>query len=357
MSIRKVLEEQEKKNLAPYATLSTSTKGREKPDEECEIRMAFQHDRDRIIHSKAFRRLKHKTQVFLAPSGDHYRTRLTHTLEVAQVARTIARALGLNEDLTEAIALGHDLGHTPFGHAGEKTLNKIYRNGFKHPVQSLRVVEHIEKEGEGLNLTFEVRDGILKHSKGAGHIIAKNKEDLPCTLEGQIVRISDRVAYIAHDIDDALRSGVFKFEQLPKAEIRFLGERHSQRINKMVLDVIQSSQKTLPEEISLSSEVIEAMEAIKRFLYKHLYYNKLTHNEFKKVHKVLNDIYYYCLEHHDEIPAEFSRSYKQADSSTLSDVSEEQRELMTCDFVAGMTDRYALKKYEEIFFPKPWRVM
>jgi len=359
MNIRRTLEEQERKTLSPYAKLSSESKGREKEDDECTIRMPFQHDRDRIIHSKAFRRLKHKTQVFLSPTGDHYRTRLTHTLEVAQIARTISRSLQLNEDLSEAIALGHDLGHTPFGHSGEEVLNEVYPGGFRHPEQSLRVVKYLEKEGRGLNLTFEVCDGILKHSKGCSNIFSG--KNVPYTIEGKIVRLSDRIAYIAHDIDDALRAGVLTFEKLPKAEIKLLGERHSQRINNMVVDVIKSTKKTLPE-VSMSKEVIESMEGMKDFLYKNLYYSEVTHCEFQKVNKILKDIYHYYLEHPQEVPLEFSKSYiceKNGKIDTAESTeykNKEEKERMVCDFVAGMTDRYALKSYEEIFFPKPWLV-
>ncbi len=361
MSIRKLLEEQEKKNLSPYATFSTETEGRQKEDEECNIRLAFQTDRDRIIHSKAFRRLKHKTQVFLSPSGDHYRTRLTHTLEVAQIARTISRSLRLNEDLTEAIALGHDLGHTPFGHSGEAVLNSVYSKGFRHPEQSLRVVDVLEKGGKGLNLTYEVRDGILKHSKGASRVFSSKKEDNPCTVEGQIVRISDRIAYIAHDIDDALRSGVLTFANLPKPEIALLGDRHSQRINKMVHEVISSTSRTLPD-VSMTEDTFEAMENMKKFLYKNLYYNDVTHNEFIKVSKILKDIFEYYVDKPEDLLEEFRKNFlyspNQKDAKTRNKAgSQEEKERIVCDFVAGMTDRYALKTYEEIFFPKPWLVI
>ncbi|MBW1644950.1 MAG: deoxyguanosinetriphosphate triphosphohydrolase, partial [Deltaproteobacteria bacterium] len=242
MTIREQLEEREKRYLSPHAAFSSRSRGRQLPEAECPYRMAFQHDRDRIIHSKSFRRLKHKTQVFLSPSGDHYRTRLTHTLEVAQIARTIAKALQLNEDLTEAIALGHDLGHTPFGHAGEAVLNQLHPGGFRHFFQSLRVVERLEKDGRGLNLTVEVRDGIVKHSKGKGDILSADPNCCALTLEGRIVRLADIIAYVNHDIDDAIRARVITREEIPPVCRRVLGNSHSTRINTMVTDIIDSSQ-------------------------------------------------------------------------------------------------------------------
>jgi len=253
-----MLEQDEKMRLSPYAQLSSETKGRKVEEEECEIRPAYQHDRDSILHSKSFRRLKHKTQVFLAPTGDHYRTRLTHTLEVSQIARTIAKSLKLNEDLTEAIALGHDLGHTSFGHAGEAVLNEIFPGGFRHPEQSLRVVDILEKDGKGLNLTHEVRDGILKHSKGEGDIIISDPQSMADTLEGQIVRIADIIAYVNHDIDDAIRAGVISYRDLPHDCVKILGDSHSRRIDAMVKDVIKVSKKVDNMEISLSETFMEA---------------------------------------------------------------------------------------------------
>lgn len=258
MSIRKMLEEREKKFLSPFAQLSSESRGRKILEDECSIRPAFQHDRDRIIHSKSFRRLKHKTQVFLTPTGDHYRTRLTHTLEVSQIARTLAKALALNEDLTEAIALGHDLGHTPFGHAGEEILNEICPGGFHHAAQSLRVVDFLEKDGKGLNLTFEVRDGILKHSKGKGDVIPEDPKDEPCTYEGRLVRIADIIAYINHDIDDAMRAELISPQDIPRDCVERLGESHGQRIDSMVRDILEQAQDSDPLKIGLSEGAMEA---------------------------------------------------------------------------------------------------
>lgn len=342
MFIRRMLEEQEEKNLSPYAALSGKSRGRQKPSSDCEIRPIFQHDRDRIIHSKSFRRLKHKTQVFLAPSGDHYRTRLTHTLEVSQIARTIARSLRLNEDLTEAIALGHDLGHTPFGHAGEAVLNEIHPGGFKHNEQSLRVVDVLEKDGQGLNLTFEVRDGILKHAKGKGDIFDDDPAYKAATLEGQIVRIADRIAYINHDIDDALRGGVISDKDLPPEPIKILGSSNSRRINAMVCDVIFSSIDKLPS-LKMSPSVLNATELLRDFLYEKVYYNNKTHEEFLKAKKILFDLYDYFRTNPELLPI------------TAEEGASVDRRV--CDFLAGMSDRYALQTYKKLFFPQPWRVM
>jgi len=334
--IREILEEREEL-LSPKAAKSKNTKGRLKPEIPCPVRTEFQRDRDRIIHSKAFRRLKHKTQVFLAPEGDHYRTRLTHTLEVAQIARTISRALSLNEDLTEAIALGHDLGHTPFGHAGEVVLNEVHEGGFSHPLQSLRVVDVLEKEGKGLNLTYEVRDGILKHSKGMGDILPSD-EDAPFTLEGQVVRISDVIAYVNHDLDDAIRAGIVKLEDVPKDCLEILGKTHSERINTMVIDVINSSIKIKLEKITVSSYVLDAIYMLRDFLYERVYSNPVVYQEFIKASKLVKELYLYYLEHKDKLPSGFDRETSQG----------------VCDFIAGMTDRYALHLYQKIFMPHPW---
>jgi dGTPase len=265
MSIRERIEELEKEILHEKACLSSISKGRERPEKFHSIRTAFQRDRDRIIHCKSFRRLKHKTQVFMAPFGDHYRTRLTHTLEVSQIARTVAKALRLNEDLTEAIALGHDLGHTPFGHAGENTLNTLLSMGFIHSEQSLRVVEQLEYEGKGLNLTYEVRDGIVKHSKGKGAILSQNKQDMPATLEGQIVRASDVIAYVNHDIDDAVRAGVIKAKDIPEHLVGIFGKWHASRIDKMVEDVVESSLQTGLAKITMSEEITEGVAELREF--------------------------------------------------------------------------------------------
>jgi dGTPase len=344
MNIREMLQEQERLILSPYAAFSAKSKGRLFAAPECDMRPAYQHDRDSIIHCKSFRRLKHKTQVFLAPSGDHYRTRLTHTLEVAQIARTIAKSLRLNEDLTEAIALAHDLGHTPFGHAGEASLNKIHPGGFKHEEQSLRVVDILERDGRGLNLTNEVRDGILKHSKGFSAMFSKDERELSCTLEGRIVRIADTVAYVNHDIDDALRAGIISTDDLPKDCTDVLGYTNSRRINTMVSDIIYSSQPKLPQ-LSMSTEVLWATEKLRKFLTDKVYYNERTYGEFKKAYKIVEELYYYFIKQPEKMPG----AYITEDEGNWA--------RLACDFIAGMTDRYALKVYEDIFLPQPWLVM
>jgi len=341
-----MLEEQEQKTLSPRAQLSSRSRGRDNPEEPCPIRPAFQHDRDKILHSKSFRRLKYKTQVLLLPKGDHYRTRLTHTLEVSQIARTIAKSLRLNEDLTEAIALGHDLGHTPFGHAGEATLNELYPEGFKHFLQSLRVVEHLERDGQGLNLTMEVRDGIVKHSKGKEKIISDNPEKVAMTLEGRIVRIADIIAYENHDLDDALRAGVIGEKDIPGDIVKVLGERYSERINTMVTDVIWETMKKDEQNIFVSDRVYEAMEKLRRFLYENIYETNLVHSEFEKCAGILKNLYeYYC-----ENPEVFSKESSNARH-------QDPLERRVCDFIAGMTDRYAISKWEEIHIPRPWSIL
>jgi len=345
MTIREQTEEIERKNLHPKACLSSQSKGRMKPEKEGEIRTCFQRDRDRVIHSKAFRRLKHKTQVFLAPRGDHYRTRLTHVLEVSQIARTIARALRLNEDLTEAIALGHDLGHTPFGHAGEAILREIHPGGFDHYKQSLRVIDFLEKNGEGLNLTQEVRDGIVKHSKGKGLIIPELKADRADTLEGQLVRVSDIIAYINHDLDDAMRAGVIKRSDIPKKIIKVLGDRHSKRIDTMVKDFIYQSLKTDLEELRMTEEILSAIYTLRDFLFEQVYESDKIIEEFKKAKKVLQDLYEYYLEHIDEVFVTIPKEEKL------------DKHRVVCDFIAGMTDRFALMTYERLFLPQQWTVL
>lgn len=339
-TIREKLEEIEKETLSPQACLSSRSKGRKRPEALHPLRTAFQRDRDRIIHCKSFRRLKHKTQVFLAPYGDHYRTRLTHTLEVSQIARTITKALRLNEDLTEAIALGHDLGHTPFGHAGEETLAKLLPGGFSHSQQSLRVVEKLEYEGKGLNLTFEVRDGIFKHSKGRGEILDAKKEDMPLTLEGQVVRISDVIAYVNHDIDDAVRGGVIKAKDVPPHLIKLLGKWQASRIDKMVEDVVEASLKTGVEKIAMSPKIMEAVVELRDFLYERVYFNLQSKRELVKTKKILTDLYNYLIKN----PGEYIKPYPKGDSLRK----------RIGDFIAGMTDRYALSLYEKIFFPHSW---
>ncbi|MFB0564145.1 MAG: deoxyguanosinetriphosphate triphosphohydrolase [Candidatus Aminicenantaceae bacterium] len=340
VTIREKIEASERRSLSPRACLSSKTKGRERKEVPHSLRTAFQRDRDRIIHSKSFRRLKHKTQVFLAPFGDHYRTRLTHTLEVSQIARTIARALRLNEDLTEAIALGHDLGHTPFGHAGEETLARIAPGGFSHYEQSLRVVEKLEYEGKGLNLTFEVRDGIYKHSKGMGEITGEDKEQRPLTLEGQVVKISDIIAYVNHDVDDALRAGIIKESDISSSLVKTLGRYPALRIDRMVEDVVNTSLKRSLEGITMSKDILKAVVELRDFLYERVYYSPYSRREIEKAKKILTDLYGYLL----ESPGEYVKPYPSGDSL----------EKRSTDFIAGMTDRYALGLYEKIFFPRSW---
>jgi dGTPase len=340
MSIREKLEEIEKDTLSEKACLSSQSKGRVQPEDPHPLRTVFQRDRDRIIHSKSFRRLKHKTQVFLAPYGDHYRTRLTHTLEVSQIARTIAKALRLNEDLTEAIALGHDIGHTPFGHAGEETLSKLLPGGFTHYEQSLRVVEKLEYDGKGLNLTAEVRDGIFKHSKGRGEILDNDKKNMPATLEGQVLRVSDVIAYVSHDIDDAVRAEVIKESDIPPRLIQIFGKWHSSRIDRMVEDVVESSLDAGLEKIAMSREVSEAVVELRDFLYDKVYFNPQSRRELEKTEKILTDLYNYLINN----PGDTIKPYPDGDPV----------ENRVGDFIAGMTDRYALSLYEKIFFPLSW---
>lgn len=352
LTIREEIEAREKIILCKQACLSSETKGRRVPVSPCPIRTAFQRDRDRIVYSKAFRRLKHKTQVFLSPMGDHYRTRLTHTLEVAEIARTIARALRLNEDLTEAIALAHDLGHTPFGHAGETILNDIVPGGFSHCLQSLRVVDVLENGGKGLNLTYEVRDGILKHSKGFGEIIPKKLGDLAQTVEGRVVRIADVIAYLSHDLDDAIRSRVIDESEVPIECRAVFGESHSSRISSMIRDVIQNT-KIIDDEmiLGISDHVHEAMLELRTFLYENVYRAPQVHNEFEKARKILFDLYNYFLIHKDRFFKERKRLFEE-------DVIEAEKdapyERSVCDFVAGMTDRYAQDLFARIFMPSPY---
>ncbi|MGO0123042.1 deoxyguanosinetriphosphate triphosphohydrolase [Desulfothermobacter acidiphilus] len=324
-------EELEEKILSPHACLSRRTRGRQLPEEPCSVRTEFQRDRDRIIHSKSFRRLKYKTQVFLIPEGDHYRTRLTHTLEVTQIARTIARGLRLNEDLTEAIALGHDLGHTPFGHTGEQALAEVFP-GFRHNEQSLRVVDLLEK-GTGLNLTFEVRDGILNHTG----------PNSPATLEGQIVRLADRIAYINHDIDDALRGGVLVPEDLPGDCVEFLGHRHSQRINTMVLDIIQESRDR--PEIRMSEPVRQAITRLREFLFERVYLGSAAKREEGKARHVVQFLFHYFVKHPQHLPREY-----------LQRVEEFGLERVVADYIAGMTDRYAVTQFANLCLPRGFSV-
>ncbi len=337
MNIRETLEDIEKNILSPKASLSANSKGRERPEAPHAFRTAFQRDRDRIIHTKSFRRLKHKTQVFLSPFGDHYRTRLTHTLEVSQIARTLARALRLNEDLTEAIALGHDLGHTPFGHSGEATLAKLLSGGFSHYEQSLRVVDKLEYEGKGLNLSFEVRDGIVKHSKGRGAILGGRKADLPVTLEGQLVRVSDVIAYVNHDIDDATRAGMIKDSDIPAHLVKFLGKYHAQRIDRMVEDVLVESLKLRLGRIAMSKAMTAAVVELRDFLYNHVYMSDFARKEFEKARKILTDLFRFVLDN----PDGYLKDYPKGDSP----------EKRAGDFIASMSDRYAIALFEKLFFP------
>ena len=330
MTIREQLEQREIEYLSPYASLSVNSKGRKREEPQCDIRPVYQRDRDRILHCKAFRRLKQKTQVFLLPKGDHYRTRLTHTLEVSQTARTIAKALQLNEELVEAISLGHDLGHTPFGHAGERALNSVCPNGFKHNEQSVRVVEVLEKDGKGLNLTWEVIDGIRNHQT-----VGK-----PATLEGQIVRLSDKIAYINHDIDDAVRGGIISEEDIPKELRRALGYSVRARLNTLIHDVIINSMGR--PEITMSVEVSEAMAELRKFMFQNVYVNPQAKGEETKAIQMIEKLYFYYEDHIDFLPKQYLDRLDAGDT-------EEQ---IVCDYIAGMTDTYAVKKFEYLFVPK-----
>jgi len=332
MLVSERTEQNEKAMLSPRAAHVADSKGRERPEEPCTIRTAYQRDRDRIVHCKSFRRLKHKTHVFLAPEGDHYRTRLTHTMEVAQVSRTIARALALNEDLTEAIALGHDLGHTPFGHIGESALSKFLPHEFKHNVQSLRVVEVLENGGMGLNLTWEVRDGILNHTG----------EHMPATLEGEVVRLSDRIAYINSDIDDALRAGLLDLSDLPAGPVRTLGSTSSERIDALAHDTVDNS--TGSDDIRMSAATWALMDELRDFLFENVYIGSIARTEEDKAVRVMESLAQYYLDHPEEMPAEYRPE------------SDSERALKVCDYVAGMTDRYALTRYGEFFLPRSWMV-
>lgn len=349
MNIREQFEKREANFLSPFGCQSAHSRGRMNPEEPCPIRTAFQMDRDRIVYCNAFRRLKHKTQVFLNPLGDEYRTRLTHTLEVSQIARTITRAMFLNEDLAEAIALGHDLGHTPFGHGGEAVLQEIHSPEFRHHKQSLRVVDAIENNGRGLNLTHEVRDGILKHSKGYGKILPDNPDELACTMEGRIVRISDIMAYLNHDLDDAVRSGVVRESQVPEVCVRVIGRTHQERATTMIRDLIFSSRPAGGElKLAMSNEVFGAMTTLRTFLYENVYRSARVHREFIKAKKILSELYAYLLENE----AVFEKELTRMGIAGCMD-NGQPREQVVCDFIASITDRYALNLYEKIFFPSP----
>jgi len=349
MNIREQFEKREKNFMSPFGCQSAQSRGRQRPEEACPIRTAFQVDRDRIVYANAFRRLKHKTQVFLNPLGDEYRTRLTHTLEVAQIARTIARAMFLNEDLAEAIALGHDLGHTPFGHGGEAVLQEIHSPDFSHHKQSLRVVDVIENDGNGLNLTHEVRDGIVKHSKGYGKILPDDRSELACTIEGRIVRISDIMAYLNHDLDDAIRSGVIRENQVPAVCTRVIGRTHQERATTMIRDLIFSSRAVEGElRLDMSEEVFGAMTTLRAFLYENVYRSVQVHREFVKAKKILSELYAYLMDNERVLEKELTRM---GIAGCLSNGS--PREQVVCDFIASITDRHALGLYQKIFFPSP----
>lgn len=336
MILRTQLEEREFQILSPYAAKAAQSRGRVIPEPQCDLRTDFQRDRDRIVHSKSLRRLMHKTQVFLAPEGDHFRTRLTHTLEVSQIARTIARGLALNEDLTEAIAMGHDLGHTPFGHNGENFLSERHPGGFRHNEQSLRVVDCLEKNSRGrsMNLTREVRDGILNHTGPA----------IPFTLEGQVVKTSDRIAYINHDIDDAIRGGIILEKELPRDCIEYLGATHGERINKLVMDMIEQSDGR--DRIAMSSDALEAMERLRGFMFERVYYSKVVKKdeELDKIRNMIFFLYDYFRANPDRLPEERRVM-----------IGECGLDEVVKDHIAGMTDRYAVSMFSEIFVPKGWR--
>lgn len=334
MNIREEQEKREHLIFSPYASFSDESRGRDRDEEPCPMRTIYQRDRDRIIHCKTFRRLKHKTQVFLAPEGDHYRTRLTHTLEVAQIARSIARALNLNEDLTEAIALGHDLGHTPFGHAGERTLNSLCQMGFAHYKQSIRVVEFLEKDGQGLNLTWEVRDGILNHRTSGN----------PSTLEGKAVRLSDKIAYINHDIDDGIRAGILKESDIPSEYTDVLGNSTKERLNTMISDIIMNS--IGKNDLVMSEPVHRAMTELRKFMFESLYLNPTAKSEEAKADKLITELYRYYVANTDKLPDTYKRFITEFD---------ERPEQVVCDYIAGMSDQYSISKFQEIFVPKAWK--
>ncbi len=349
MNTRKEFENREKRIISNFGCLSSQSKGRKIEESPCQIRTNFQVDRDRIVYSNAFRRLKHKTQVFLNPTGDEYRTRLTHTLEVAQIARTISRALSLNEDLTEAIALGHDLGHTPFGHGGETILKEIHSSNFSHDKQGLRIVQKIENNGKGLNLTHEVLDGILKHSKGYGKIIPTKPSEAACTIEGQVVRISDIMAYINHDLDDAVRSGVILAEKLPAFCVKTIGSTHQQRAIAMIEDVISSSSAESGNLVlRLSDNMMKAMTMLREFLYENVYRSEKVHHEFVKAKKILSELYAHFIEYEEELYLEMGKIGIRSCAD-----SNNHHAQTVCDFIASITDRYALNLYKKIFFPTP----
>lgn len=335
LNIRQKQELREHKNLSPYASFSDNSLGRDVFEEACDIRTIYQRDRDRILHSKAFRRLKEKTQVFLAPAGDHYRTRLTHTLEVSQNARTIAKALQLNEELTEAIALGHDLGHTPFGHAGERALNMVCQEGFQHNKQSIRVVEFLEDYGKGLNLTKEVRDGIRNHQSAC----------MPSTLEGKIVRLSDKIAYINHDIDDAIRARIITEEEIPEEYREILGRNVKQRLNTLIHDIVLSSEGK--NQVSMSEKVEGAMRGLRKYMFRSVYTNPIAKGQESKAENMIIQLFEHYKAHIELLPEQFTK---------MIDIGTDSEERIVCDYIAGMTDRYAITKFEEYYIPRIWSV-
>lgn len=334
MTIREQIEQMEKETLSPYAALSINSRGRDREDDPCDIRPVYQRDRDRILHCKAFRRLKNKTQVFLTPKGDHYRTRLSHTLEVSQNARTIAKALRLNEDLVEAIALGHDLGHTPFGHAGEYLLNEVHEGGFKHNEQSVRIVEKLEREGKGLNLTWEVRDGILNHQTGT----------MPHTLEGKIVRFSDKIAYINSDFDDAIRAQLLCEDDIPLEIRKTLGHDTKTRLDCLIHDIITTSKDR--DDIMLSGECGEALKELRAFMFQNLYKNPIAKAEETKAKAMLGQLYDYYMDHMELLPAKYLQMYEDG----------EDKGRVVCDYISGMTDQFAIDRFNAFFLPLAWQV-
>jgi dGTPase len=349
-TVRSHLEELEERTLAPLAARSARAE-RDRPEEESPARTSYQRDRDRILHSKPFRRLKHKTQVFIAPLGDHYRTRLTHTLEVTQIARTVARALRLNEDLTEAIGLGHDIGHAPFGHAGETALTRIYPDHFRHNEQSRRIVEVLERDGEGLNLTYDVREGIYMHSKARRDIMT-TPWGTARTLEGQVIKIADGVAYINHDIDDALRAGLLDIRDLPQEAIAVLGDSHAKRINTMVCDLIDHNWWVVsgdpppdPPLLAMSPDILKATNTLREFMFREVYLTGRAKEDDGKVRFIIETLYGHFVAHREQIPDDLRR---------INERRGEPIERAVVDFIAGMTDRYALKVFNDIFVPRTW---
>ncbi len=335
MTIREHAEALERAYLSPYASLSSQSRGRDSEEKSCDIRPCYQRDRDRILHAKAFRRMKHKTQVFLAPRGDHYRTRLTHTLEVSQIARTISRALRLNEDLTEAIALGHDLGHTPFGHSGEAALDAVCPYGFNHAMQSVRIVELLEKNGQGLNLTYEVRDGMRNHSMSR----------MPSTLEGKVVRLSDKIAYINHDIDDAIRGQIIVEDEIPLCYTEVLGHSSKERLDTLIHDIIRNSFDQ--PDIYMSADVEAAMLGLRKYMFANVYTNPKAKGEETKAQQLLERLYDYYNQHIAQMSEEYIYLIEKTD---------EPKEKVVCDYIAGMTDQYAISVYEELCIPSSWKV-